>query len=122
MGRIARRSGKVNCETETQFTKKKGRYLERERSIHEKSNHPLIIGNEKHIPATKRQSVAILGEFVPNGSLTYHLPELNKFWNGTRSAMMITEIVLAVRWLHSQCTIHRAPEPANMLIDWNLII
>jgi serine/threonine protein kinase len=110
-----------NRAMKTQFTKTNVRYVEREKSIHEKLNHPLIVGFEKYIPATKGQPAAILNEFVPNGSLADHLPQLTDLLNGTRIAMILTGIVLAMRYLHSQNIIHRDLKPANVFLDWNWI-
>jgi TPR repeat protein len=106
----------------TQHTKVNDGYLERERAIHEKLNHPLIVGFEKYIPATKQRSAAILTEFVPNGTLEDRLPELQNFSNETRIAIIVAGIVLAMRYLHSQLVIHRDLKPANVLIDWDWII
>jgi serine/threonine protein kinase len=97
-------------------------YLERERSIHEKLNHPLIVGFEKCIPTTQLQPAAILMEFVPNGTLVDHLPELNNFSHGTRNAIIVTGIVLAMRYLHFRSIVHRDLKPANVFIDWNWIV
>jgi serine/threonine protein kinase len=85
-------------------------------------NHPLIIGFENHISATECQPAAIVSEFVPNGSLADHLSELNKLSKGTRIAMIATGIVLAMRYLPSQCIIHRDLTPANVWIDGKWIV
>jgi hypothetical protein len=106
----------------TQLANMNAGYLERERSIHAKLNHPLIVKFEKYIPATQRQPEAILSEFVPNGSLADHLPRLKRFWNGTRTTMIVTGIVLAMRYLHSRHIIHGDLNPSNVFIDWNWII
>jgi serine/threonine protein kinase len=96
--------------------------LEQERLIHAKLKDPMIVGFEKYIPATESQAEAILSEFVPNGSLADYLPELNKFWNGTRIAMIVTGIVLAMRYLHSRHIIHGDLNPSNVFIDWSWIV
>jgi serine/threonine protein kinase len=103
------------------------RYLERERSIHEKLNHPLIVGFEKYIPSTAIKPAQIVTELVPNGSLADHLPstnssKLNCLSGGTRIAIIIAGIVLAMRYLQSLGIIHRDLKPANIFIHWDWTI
>jgi serine/threonine protein kinase len=85
-------------------------------------NHPLIVRFEQYIPATEDQPAAILSEFVPNGSLADHLPQLKDLLNGTRIAVIVTGIVLAMRYLHSENIIHRDLKPAKVFLDRDWII
>jgi serine/threonine-protein kinase len=50
------------------------------------------------------------------------LPQLKNFSDGTRIAIIVAGIVLAMRYLHSQFIIHRGLNPANVLIDWDWIV
>jgi serine/threonine protein kinase len=99
------------------------RYFEREKAILGRLNHPLIVGFKKYTPPTEKRRASIVTEFVPNGSLADHLPsaggaEMNRLSGGTRVAIVVTGVVLAMRYLHSRRIIHRDLKPANVLLDW----
>jgi serine/threonine protein kinase len=101
--------------------------LERERATYERLNHPLIVGFEKYLPKTGERPPEIVIEFVPNGSLADHLlyakkSKLNALAGGTKIAIAVTGIVLAMRYLHFLGIIHRKLTPENILIDWEWII
>jgi hypothetical protein len=108
----------------TLYSERYLRYFEREKSIHERLNHPLIVGFEQYFARTKKRPPAIVTEFVPNGSLAHHLPsgdnsDLCRLAGGTRIAIVVAGIVLAMRYLHSRRIIHRDLKPANIFIDWD---
>jgi serine/threonine protein kinase len=96
-------------------------YYEREKSIHERLNHPLIVGFEKYRPPADRRPAQIITDFVPNGSLT-ELQKLNHLPGGTRIAIIVAGIVLAMRYLHFCRIIHRDLKPSNILVDWDWIV
>jgi TPR repeat protein len=102
-------------------------YFERESSIHKQLNHPLIVGFEGYIQASEIQHSAIVMEFVPNGTLADHLPwhessDRNAVSGETRIAMIVTGIVLAMRYLHSRGIIHRDLKPESVFVDWDWIV
>jgi serine/threonine protein kinase len=97
------------------------RYFEREKSIHESLNHPLIVGFGGYLPPTPTRSAQIVTEFVANGSLA-ELQKCDRRMSVTRIAIIVAGIVLAMRYLHSHRIIHRDLKPANVLIDWDLIV
>jgi serine/threonine protein kinase len=82
------------------------RYFELESSIHAELNHPLIVGFEGCTVASQTNGAAIVNEFLPNGSLADHLPfpdnsKLNVLPGGTRMAISVAGMVLAMRYFHS---------------------
>jgi hypothetical protein len=83
----------------------KSRYLERESEVHEKLNHPLIVGLTKCIPASALPSTQISGLSILTG--------------GTWIAIVVAGIALAMRYLHSRRIIHGDLKPANILVDWD---
>jgi serine/threonine protein kinase len=111
----------------TLLSQSKRRYFEWESEIHARVSHPLIVGFEGYIPAGSNEHPAIVTEFVPNGSLADHLPfsgnsKLSVLTGGTRTAIVVAGMVLAMRYLHSQGIIHRDLKPANVLVGWDWIV
>jgi serine/threonine protein kinase len=103
------------------------RYLKWESSILSRLNHPLIVGYEGHIPVTMSNPETLVTEFVPNGSLADHLPSAKTsaesvITGETRIAMIVTGIVLGMRYLHSRGIIHRDLTPSNIFVDWDCIV
>jgi serine/threonine-protein kinase len=104
------------------------RYFEREKSVHEGLNHPLIVGFAEYRPPTEKRAAEIVSEFVQNGSLAEPFSssqgeggegDLSRLVGGTRITIIVAGIVLAMRYLHWRRIIHRGLKPANILIDWD---
>jgi serine/threonine protein kinase len=84
----------------------------------------VIVGFEGYTPGGPTRPAAIVTEFVANGSLADHLPvpgnsKLSALTGGTRMAIVLTGMVLAMQYLHSRGIIHRDLKPANVLLDWD---
>jgi TPR repeat protein len=117
----------LNRAVKTVNSRTNNRYFERESSIHRKFDHPLIVGFEQYIPATQHQRAMIVTEFVPNGSLSDYLSSAGNSKEivgagGTRIAMIVVGIVLAMRYLHSCGFIHGDLKPEHILLDWDWIV
>jgi serine/threonine protein kinase len=72
------------------------------------------------ISETSDKNLAIVTEFVGNGSLADHLSPAECPLRGeNRIAKVIVGIALAMRFVHSCGVIHRNLSPHNILLDWN---
>jgi serine/threonine protein kinase len=96
-------------------------WIKKEAAIHKTMNHPLIV---KCFPTPLNHSPAITTEFVRNGSLANHLsdpnnPDFSLLKYPTKIVNIVAQIVLAMRFVHSQSVIHRNLTPENILLDWD---
>jgi LIM domain kinase 1 len=119
---------KVRRVVKTMLSPNHIRYLKWESSILARLNHPLIVGFEGHIPATTNHPEMLVMEFVPNGSLADHLRSGNcssaesLITGETRIAIIVTGIVLAMRYLHCIGIIHCDLKPGHIFVDWDWIV
>jgi serine/threonine protein kinase len=91
-------------------------HIQWETSILKKLNHPLVL---RHLSTQLNPIPTITTEFVPNGSLKNHLFHPALLQHPTKITKIIAEIVLAMRYIHSQDIIHRKLTPNKILLDWN---
>jgi serine/threonine protein kinase len=98
--------------------------IQREIDILKTLNHPLVVRIRESMSGAVNRNEAVVTEFVENGSLADHLPDakngdLCRLSGSTRIMRIISGIVLAMRFLHSQNVIHRDLTPDNILLDWD---
>jgi serine/threonine-protein kinase len=98
--------------------------IQREIDILKTLNHPLVVRIRIPLSGSTNGHQAVVTEFVENGSLADHLPDsengdLCRLSGSTRIVRIIAGIVLAMRFLHSQCVTHCNLTPDNILLDWN---
>jgi serine/threonine protein kinase len=103
--------------------------IQREIDILKTLNHPLVVRIRESMSGAVNRNEAVVTEFVENGSLADHLPDsengdLCRLSGSTKIVRIITGIVLAMRFVHSQNVIHRDLTPDNILLDldWNVRI
>jgi serine/threonine protein kinase len=85
--------------------------IDYEAVIHKTLKHPFILEFRGYRPGNLRQHPAIVSEVAGNGSLADHLRSANcldqsELGGSTRIAKIVTEIVLAMRFIHSREIVH----------------
>jgi hypothetical protein len=81
-------------------------------------DHPCLLRVEGYIlPLVDDDNFKIVSEYMPGGSLSSVLNLSPDWWNETAKAIVITGIVLGMRYVHAQGIIHRDLKPSNLLLD-----
>jgi hypothetical protein len=87
--------------------------------------HPCIVRILGWCPGKKPNEGEIHLEYAPNGPLSKHLSEYQVtrirpgFWDSTRMGIVICDIVLGMRYVHSRRILHRDLKPSNILLSRN---
>jgi serine/threonine protein kinase len=87
--------------------------------------HPCIVGIIGWSPGPKSNEGEIHLEYAPNGSLSKHLQTFRDtgirggFWTPTQIGIIICDIVLGMRYVHSLGILHRDLKPSNILLKGN---
>jgi serine/threonine protein kinase len=85
-----------------------------------KLNHPCIVRLKGCCLQTNNEGAKLIMEYVGGGSLKRLLKSDSKipeWWTATRKAIAIAEIVIGMKYIHSQGFIHRDLKPTNILLD-----
>jgi serine/threonine protein kinase len=98
--------------------------IQREIKILKMMNHLLIVRILDCSFGAIDRKLAVVTEFVPNGSLADHLSDAKngdfcQLSGSTRIVRIIVRIVLAMRYIHSHNVIHCDLIPQNILLDWD---
>jgi serine/threonine protein kinase len=85
-------------------------------------NHPCILRILNYSLPTKSSPAEIHMEWAEHGSLARVLTlvqcgQFPSFWNPTGIAIIVTGIVLGMRYMHSRCFIHQDLNPSNILVN-----
>jgi serine/threonine protein kinase len=85
-----------------------------ERKILEKIDHPFIVS--LHYAFQDEKKLYLVTEFMQGGELFYHLRR-ERVFKEDRARFYVTEIVLALEYLHKNNCIYRDLKPENILLD-----
>ena len=98
--------------------KEKGQeiHTQTERDLMVQINNPFIVNIK--FAFQNESKLFLVQEFVQGGDLYFHLQESGKFTN-ERVKFYITELVLAIIFLHKKNMIYRDLKPENILLDKN---
>ncbi|CAM9792556.1 unnamed protein product, partial [Phaeothamnion confervicola] len=88
-------------------------YMQAERDIMTKVNHPFVVGLKCAFQT--EQKLFLVMEFLPGGELFYHLSKGGLFLEG-QARVYAAEMVLALEHLHANGIIHRDLKPENLLL------
>mmetsp|Transcript_146114 Transcript_146114/g.207076 ORF Transcript_146114/g.207076 Transcript_146114/m.207076 type:complete len:330 (-) Transcript_146114:107-1096(-) len=85
-----------------------------ERNVLEHVNHPFIVSLHYAFQTPKKLYLVL--DYCPGGELFFHLSRAGRFSEG-RTRFYISEILLALEYLHSLNIIFRDLKPENVLLD-----
>jgi serine/threonine protein kinase len=110
--RLARSPDEAIITMKTPLSQPGVRLIQPEYTIHPALKHPLVIGFRQFHPSTPSNTPSIVTEFAGNRSRMHHLPMLKhpgqcKLPQPNRIAMIIIEIALAMRYVHSCGIVNR---------------
>jgi serine/threonine protein kinase len=96
--------------------------LEREVDILARLQHPCIVRILGWSPGTDSSDGQIRLEYAAKGALSAILWSCQKpaLWTATQIGIIICDIVLGMRYVHSQGILHLDLKPDNILLDGNL--
>jgi serine/threonine protein kinase len=83
-----------------------------------KLDHPCVLRLKGYDLASPQSPFfKIVTEYMPVGSLSSVLKSSPNWWSPTAKAIVISGIVLGMRYVHSRKIIHRDLKPSNILLD-----
>ena len=98
----------------TLIKKNQLRYAVTECNVLKQSNHPFILGLNYAFQTP--QNLYLVLDYCPLGDLSYHLAQKVTF-SSMETKFYISELVLAVDYLHKMNVIYRDLKPENILIS-----
>ena len=85
-----------------------------ERELLEKLNHPFIV--KLYYAFQDEQKLYFITEFMQGGELFFHLKR-NSIYKDRAVVFYLSEIILAIEYMHNNNFIYRDLKPENILID-----
>ena len=89
-----------------------------EKNMLSKINHPFIVN--MHFSFQDCDSLYLVMDYLSGGDLRYHLSHRkSSLFNETQTKFFISNIIIALEYIHSKKIIHRDVKPENLLLDMN---
>jgi len=89
-----------------------------EKNMLTKINHPFIVN--MHFSFQDCDNLYLVMDYLSGGDLRYHLSHRkSSLFNETQTKFFISNIIIALEYIHSKKIIHRDVKPENLLLDMN---
>ena len=89
-----------------------------EKNILSKINHPFIVN--MHFSFQDSNNLYLIMDYLSGGDLRYHLShKKSPLFNENQARFFISNIIIALEYIHSQKIIHRDVKPENLILDDN---
>ena len=89
-----------------------------EKNILSKINHPFIVN--MHFSFQDYDNLYLIMDYLSGGDLRYHLSHRKaSLFNENQTKFFLSNIIIALEYIHSKKIIHRDIKPENLLLDMN---
>ena len=89
-----------------------------EKNILSKINHPFIVN--MYFSFQDNDNLYLIMDYLSGGDLRYHLSHRkSSLFTENQTKFFITNIIIALDYIHSKKIIHRDIKPENLLLDMN---
>ena len=89
-----------------------------EKNILSRINHPFIVN--MHFSFQDCDNLYLIMDYLSGGDLRYHLSHRkSSLFNENQTKFFISNIIIALEYIHSKKIIHRDIKPENLLLDMN---
>ena len=89
-----------------------------EKNILSRINHPFIVN--MHFSFQDNDNLYLIMDYLSGGDLRYHLSHRKaSLFNESQTKFFLSNIIIALEYIHSKKIIHRDIKPENLLLDSN---
>ena len=89
-----------------------------EKNILSRINHPFIVN--MHFSFQDSDNLYLIMDYLSGGDLRYHLSHRKaSLFNENQTKFFLSNIIMALEYIHSKKIIHRDIKPENLLLDMN---
>ena len=100
------------------ISQKSEQSVKTEKKILSKINHPFIVN--MLFSFQDNDNLYLIMDLLPGGDLRYHINHIKlSYFNEIQTKFLISNIIIALEYIHNQKIIHRDIKPENLLLDKN---